>query len=436
MHVLRIYHAGRDYAQRARERALHACGVRVTLVVPTAWSGESGNPGITGEDFEIVELPVRRSGDVNRHSYEQEELDRLIRRIRPSVIDVHEEPFSVVSHQCVRIVPIHIPMTMYTAQNLDKRFPPPFAQYERAAYRRVAALYPCSRQAASVARGKGFDELIDVLPLGYDESTFVPGRQSARGPEIELGFFGRLVPEKGVIDAVHVLARLNARRPARLVIVGDGPERSRALDLADFLGVSDRVEIVPWQFGSELASIYRRCHIVLVPSKPTLTWVEQFGRVIVEAQASGAVVAAYASGSIAEVAGGAALLTEVGEEDKLASWVADLLDSPVEFAALRDRGLKLARERSWGQVAARQARLYECAAAGAVPRPPRPRSPAARREAAREEFGPPAATGAGKRPFAAPLLRRGGVLVSSVEWLLDTGAELAARRTSQKSSNC
>ena len=195
MHVLRIYHAGRDYAQRARERALHACGVRVTLVVPTAWSGESGNPGITGEDFEIIELPVRRSGDVNRHSYEQEELDRLIRRIRPSVIDVHEEPFSVVSHQCVRIVPIHIPMTMYTAQNLDKRFPPPFAQYERAAYRRVAALYPCSRQAASVARGKGFDELIDVLPLGYDESTFVPGRQSPRDPEIELGFFGRLVPE-------------------------------------------------------------------------------------------------------------------------------------------------------------------------------------------------------------------------------------------------
>ena len=426
MHVLRIYHAGRDYAQRARERELHACGVRLTLAVPSGWTGEVGDSTISGEDFEIVELPVKRSGDVNRHAYEREELSRLIRRVRPTLLDVHEEPFSVVSHQCVRAAPLDLPMTMYTAQNVDKRFPPPFSRYEGSAHRRVAALYPCSRQAASVSRGKGFGGLIEVIPLGYDESTFVPGSQSAGDSEIVLGFLGRLVPEKGVIDAVQILERLNDRRLVRLVIVGAGPEAPRALEVADALGLADRVEILPWQSGPELASTYRRCHVVVVPSQSTLTWVEQFGRVIVEAQASGAVVAAYASGSIAEVARGTALLADVGEVDRLAERIWDLLESPSEFAAARAAGLELARERTWKRVATRQIDLYESVVGEPARRSPVPRSPVARRKIAREEFGPPAATLAGQRPFAVPLLRRGGVFASMSARLIDTGAELGA----------
>ena len=86
---------------------------------------------------------------------------------------------------------------MYTAQNVDKRFPPPFAQYEQAAHRRVAALYPCSAQAASVARGKGFAGRLEVLPLGYDDELFTPGTQSLDDEELVLALVGRLVPEKG-----------------------------------------------------------------------------------------------------------------------------------------------------------------------------------------------------------------------------------------------
>ncbi len=71
--------------------------------------------------------------------------------------------------------------------------------------------------------------------------------------------------------------------------------------------------IEPWQSVAELAAFYRQAHVVLVPSVATETWTEQFGRVIVEAQASGAVVAGYASGSIPEVAGDAALLVAPGD---------------------------------------------------------------------------------------------------------------------------
>ena len=436
MRVLRVYHGGRDRSHRARERALVEAGVDVTLVVPTYWRGESLDLGVSADNFDIVELDVRRDGDVNRHAYSRvEQLSRVIRRVRPDVLDIHEEPVSIAARQWLAAARAELPVMIYTAQNVDKRYPFPFAQYERAAYRRAAGLYPCSAQAASVARGKGFTGIIEVLPLGFEDSVMTQGQQSLDDGDILLGFFGRLVPEKGVTDAVQVLARLNSVRSTRLVIVGSGPEGPRALDLAARLGVSDRTELKSWLTGEELAATYRRCHIVLVPSMPTATWVEQFGRVIVEAQASGAVVGGYASGSIREAAGDGAILTDEGSVTELAESIARLVADPSDFACRRERGLTLSATRTWTRVAESQAQLYDRVVAGDVRRLRLPRSPRERRVLARAEFGQTAATIAGVRPFALPYLRRGGTAPSALASVLDTAAELVAQVSVRRPTN-
>ena len=224
MKLLRVYHAGRDGSHRARERALAAAGAEVTLVVPTAWDPAHAELG-DEPTIELVELEVARAGNVNRHRYEDDaELKRLIQRIQPDLLDIHEEPFSVAARQWLRAASPDLPTVMYTAQNIDKRFPPPFSIYERRALARVSGLYPCSRQAASVARGKGFRGAVEVIPLGIDPALFRPGPQSLGDSELVLGLFGRLVPEKGVRDAVAILERLNRARPTRLLLVGSGPE--------------------------------------------------------------------------------------------------------------------------------------------------------------------------------------------------------------------
>ena len=427
MHVLRVYHGGRDHSAHARERALVEAGADVTLVMPSAWPGDDlAHP--TSEKYAIRELDVHRSGDVNRHSYrDTTEMHRLLREISPDLLDLHEEPFSVAGRQWLTSAPRGLPVVMYTAQNVDKRYPPPFALYERQAHRRVAALYPCSRQAASVARGKGFDGLLEVVPLGYDPLLFHEGLQSPNDSEFVLGLFGRLVPEKGIRDAVRVLGRLNADRPTRLLIVGSGPEMRPALELARSLGLVDRIEFVPWQPVSELATIYRRAHVTLVPSTPTATWTEQFGRVIVEAHASGSVVAGYATGAIAEVAEGSALLVEPGDASRLAEEIVGLLHDPHGYKALREHGLALSASRTWGKVAAMQVRLYERVIDGGPGKVDLPGSPRRRREMARQEFGPTASTTAGTRPFAVPILRRGGAISAVLAATIDFGAELAAR---------
>jgi glycosyltransferase involved in cell wall biosynthesis len=425
--VLRVYHGGRNPAHRERERALAGLGVELTLIVPTAWSEGGGEEKLSAESYPIVELPAGRSGDVNRHAYTSPRaLARLISERNPDVLDVHEEPFSVSARQVLGAAPAELPVVMYTAQNVDKRYPPPFSLYERRAYRRAAALYPCSRQAAAVARGKGFAGGIEVLPLGYDQRVFSEGTQSLDDNELALALVGRLVPEKGVRDAVHVLARVNAVRPARLVLVGAGPEEGPARALAEQLGVAERVELVPWQAAAKLAELYRRAHLVLVPSTPTATWTEQFGRVIVEAQACGAVVAGYANGSIPEVAGDAAVLVP-GDDTALAERVLRLLGERAEYARLRQQGLALSRTRTWAEVARRQAELYRRAAAGEIGRTRLPPSPRERRALARAEFGPTAPTTEGVRPFALPLLRRGGMVASILGGLIDATSEVAAQ---------
>lgn len=428
MNVLRAYHAGRSPAHRARERALAAAGVDVTLAVPEQWTEGGAEAILSYEDFPILELPVRRPNDVNRHSYaDPTAIARLIRDLTPEVLDIHEEPFSVAARQWLAAAPPDLPVVMYTAQNVDKRLPPPFAQYERVAHRRVAALYPCSLQAASVARGKGFAGPIEVLPLGYDDTLFHPGSQSLDDDELVLGLFGRLVPEKGVTDAVEILARLHAVRPTRLVVVGNGPEDARARARATALGVADRVDILPWQSTADLAATYRTAHVVLIPSRPTATWVEQFGRVIVEAQASGAIVAGYASGSIPEVAGDAAILAEPGAAAGLAARLIELAADPADYARRREQGIALSQTRTWTQVAERQAELYRRVVAGDVPRLRLPLSPTKRRAAARAEFGPTASTIAGARPFALPLLRESSAATTVLGGALDLPTELVAR---------
>src|ERR1039458_3174171 len=352
--VLRVYHGGRHPQRRARERALQAVGVEVTLAVPSQWPETGHESELPPEPFRIVELPVKRPGDVNRHAYVAEgDLRRLLADTHPDVLDIHEEPFSVAARQWLRAA-AELPVVTYSAQNVDKRFPPPFSRFEAAALRRVAAFYPCSRQAASVLRGKGFSGRIEVLPLGYDDAVFRFGAQSLDADEIVLVLVGRLVPEKGVADAVRTLAPVHAMRPARLMLIGSGSEAGPAMALASSLGVGDRVELAPWRSGGELAADYQAAHVVLVPSRPTETWVEQFGRVIVEAQASGAVVAGYASGAIPEVAGDAGIVVPTGDIARLSEAVGRVIADPDEFASRREAGRVQSTARTWHAVATRQ----------------------------------------------------------------------------------
>jgi glycosyltransferase involved in cell wall biosynthesis len=102
---------------------------------------------------------------------------------------------------------------------------------------------------------------------GVDLARF-DGAPAGRDAEPLLLAVGRLAPPKGFDLAVRSLAALRARGvPARLELVGKGPERERLAALARELGVADRVRFRGELEQRELPALYARAWLLLAPSR-------------------------------------------------------------------------------------------------------------------------------------------------------------------------
>ena len=84
-----------------------------------------------------------------------------------------------------------------------------------------------------------------------------------------------------------------------------GPESERLAAMADTLGIGDRVTFHGYVDEEPDPRRLSRVDVLAVPSLPLPGWIEQFGRVVVEAQASGVPVVASASGALPDVVGDA-----------------------------------------------------------------------------------------------------------------------------------
>jgi N-acetyl-alpha-D-glucosaminyl L-malate synthase BshA len=101
-------------------------------------------------------------------------------------------------------------------------------------------------------------------------------------------------PVKRIRDVVKIFARLAAEVPSRLVLVGDGPERTDAIEEARAQGITDRVVFLGKQ--DSVAEIMACADLLLLPSTN-----ESFGLVALEAMASGVPVVATHAGGLPEV---------------------------------------------------------------------------------------------------------------------------------------
>lgn len=361
MRVLRVSHSAVVDEWRGRERALAESGVDVMLL-----SAHRSHEG--GRMVELQPKPgerVKAVGTIGRHPalflYDPRPLWRWLGE-KWDVIDIHEEPFALATAQILLIRSLRrtrAPVVLYTAQNIRKRYPIPFRWIERRCLRTAAGIAACNREAAEIAESKGYSGRARVIPLGVDLARFAHGPAKARtaavhaDEKVTVGFAGRLVAEKGLRVLVEA-ARIEPR--IRLRIVGAGPMSAELSALASAPELAGRVQLAGSVASGEIIEFYRGIDVLAIPSIPTPTWTEQFGRVAVEAMACGVPVVASDAGALPDVVGGAGIVVPSGDAAALASGLIEA--SGHRAVELRAAGLKRAEECSWGNVARQYIDLY------------------------------------------------------------------------------
>ena len=121
--------------------------------------------------------------------------------------------------------------------------------------------------------------VIRYVPNGVDLVRFRPGAAGHEG-NLVIGTIAALREEKHVGRLLRAFARLASSVPARLIVVGDGPQRGMLTALASELGVAERVAFVGHQ--SDTPGFYQRFDIFALSSDT-----EQMPLSVIEAMACG-----------------------------------------------------------------------------------------------------------------------------------------------------
>jgi N-acetyl-alpha-D-glucosaminyl L-malate synthase BshA len=146
-------------------------------------------------------------------------------------------------------------------------------------------------------------------------------------------------PVKRVADVVQVFARVAAATPARLMLIGDGPDRSTAEYLARKLGVADRIHFLGKQ--DNVNELLPCADLMLMPSE-----MESFGLAALEAMACGVPAVATRVGGVPELIhdGLDGCLFEIGEVDAMAHAAIQLLTQPERLEEMARAARKTAQD--------------------------------------------------------------------------------------------
>jgi N-acetyl-alpha-D-glucosaminyl L-malate synthase BshA len=179
-----------------------------------------------------------------------------------------------------------------------------------------------------------------VDPTIYNRESYPCYRSKLLQPgEKMLMHISNFRPVKRVRDVVRIFHRVQASIPARLVFIGDGPERSEAAEEAASLGVADRVVFLGKL--NSVAELLACADLFVLPSES-----ESFGLVALEAMASGVPVVATDVGGLPEVVDPAAgFLGRPGDVETMASAAIDLLADPARWAQVSKSARAVAVER-------------------------------------------------------------------------------------------
>ncbi|MFP5225097.1 MAG: glycosyltransferase family 4 protein [Actinomycetota bacterium] len=349
LRVAVVSHAAVVAANQEPFVALERAGAEVSILAPKELDtdlrgrlrlerAEALKGRLLGLDVSLGGYKPWLGGQRGIHLIAYRELEQALEEVAADVVFVEEEPYSLAAFQVARWSGRRRPMVVHQNQNLVRELPLPFRWMRRRVLKTAAACTARNPSAEQRLREAGFKGPITQFPHAIDPAAYEGPRRRTGLPSPVVGFVGRLVEEKGILELIESLAPLRRRMPLSLLVVGDGPLRAHAEDAAHranithrFLGAIPHEEVPEW---------YPAMDLVVIPSRPTQTWAEQFGRVVVEAGAAGVAVLASDCGELGATveATGGGLVYELSDPDGLAKGLERLLVDGRERAGFAEQG--------------------------------------------------------------------------------------------------
>jgi N-acetyl-alpha-D-glucosaminyl L-malate synthase BshA len=144
---------------------------------------------------------------------------------------------------------------------------------------------------------------------------------------------------KRIPDIIKIFYKIQVKMPAKLMMVGDGPEKEHAEQLCTELGISDKV--IFFGNSSEIDKILSYTDLFLLPSET-----ESFGLAALEAMACGVPVISSNSGGLPEVNfdGISGYLSDVGDVNSMASNALKILSDDFTLKQFKVNALETAKK--------------------------------------------------------------------------------------------
>ncbi len=365
-HSCQVRHEGQQKAQRLG--ALE--GIDLRVMVPDRWYEygkwrETQWPERPSYSFQQETVRWPWTGPAQWYLHYYPNLARTLRTFRPDVIDIWEEPWGLVSvHTCwlrSRLLPA-AKVVSETEANIDRQHPFPFNKFRQYTLKQADFAVSRNREGVEVLRANGYGGDAQVVGNGVDAELFRPMDRPACKHALGLegfvaGYVGRLIEAKGLMDIIEAAALGPAELTLLFVGSGDFQEalERRALEL----GIAGRVRFMSPRAMHELPEVMNALDVLLLVSRTTRTWKEQFGRVIIEAHGCETPVIGSESGGIPEVVGDGGMIVPEESPTQIAEALIYLSSNPDAARTMGHRGRRQVEARyTWERLAEQMRDIY------------------------------------------------------------------------------
>ncbi len=252
-------------------------------------------------------------------------------------------------------------MVVFAWENMERNLSTIRAWVRDFVLNTVVLMLPGNHDGANVLRKWGYNGLMEIIPqIGVDTHLFAP--TTPKQNEIfNIGFLGRLVPEKGIDTIFGAVRHLQDQGlKCQITLCGSGKGEDALRQEAQNQQIAD---LVIWRGGvrhDQAPEEISKFDVLVLPSRTTATWKEQFGHVLIEAMAMGIPVVGSDSGEIPNAIGRSDLIFPEGDATKLAEILQRMICEPEWRETVRHYGMeRVERNYTHERIAQRLLSLWQ-----------------------------------------------------------------------------